>query len=326
MGEIILFVLLIYGVVKSLRSVKEDIPKWSSAAKIHWSLRKAQYILAMPFVGVVGFFIIFAANINPGDDLIPDSIAARGTFGDSFGVLNSLFSGLGFAGLTLTLWMQQRQITSQATESKKLDEARQVDRYEATLHRLLDLYRKCLDEVTSKHVIEKIHSRTALAWTTENVLRSLRERAVDVEVPVEVVERYSAGTLTETDGLLLDEAFFNIASITVYTLEPHRCLTDTFTLLLRHLVDDPPTFLGLEPYMLLVKSQITSSEMAYFFYLALAFKEEGELRRLLASSHLLAVMAKVAQIPQVHQLLYGRLWGESANATYQDHVPHRPFV
>lgn len=43
-----------------------------------------------------------------------------GEFGDSFGVLTSLFTGLGFAGLIVTIWMQQRQINAQ--ESERHDE------------------------------------------------------------------------------------------------------------------------------------------------------------------------------------------------------------
>lgn len=45
-----------------------------------------------------------------------DNFEQRGQFGDSFGVLNSLFTGLGFGGLVVTLILQQRQISQQENE------------------------------------------------------------------------------------------------------------------------------------------------------------------------------------------------------------------
>lgn len=43
--------------------------------------------------------------------------AARGQFGDAFGFVNALFSGLGFAGLICTLSLQRTQITAQQDEA-----------------------------------------------------------------------------------------------------------------------------------------------------------------------------------------------------------------
>jgi len=38
------------------------------------------------------------------------SISKAGTFGDSFGALNSLFTGLGFAGLLVTIFLQREDL------------------------------------------------------------------------------------------------------------------------------------------------------------------------------------------------------------------------
>lgn len=47
----------------------------------------------------------------------------RGTAGDMFGVSTSLFSGLGFAAIVITLYMQRRQILdAQKTSNDQLDE------------------------------------------------------------------------------------------------------------------------------------------------------------------------------------------------------------
>ncbi len=42
--------------------------------------------------------------------------AVRGQFGDLFGAVNSLFSGLGFAGLLYTIVLQQKQLSMQREE------------------------------------------------------------------------------------------------------------------------------------------------------------------------------------------------------------------
>lgn len=57
------------------------------------------------------FYIFFNAT--------PENISFYGQFGDSFGVLNSLFSGLGFCGLIITIFVQQKQLKQQSVENKK---------------------------------------------------------------------------------------------------------------------------------------------------------------------------------------------------------------
>ncbi len=47
--------------------------------------------------------------------LFPD-ISARGQFGDSFGVVNALFSGLAFAGVIWALRLQQKELALQREE------------------------------------------------------------------------------------------------------------------------------------------------------------------------------------------------------------------
>ncbi len=44
--------------------------------------------------------------------------AARGQFGDMFGAVNALFSGLAFAGLIFTIFLQRRELALQREELK----------------------------------------------------------------------------------------------------------------------------------------------------------------------------------------------------------------
>lgn len=77
----------------------------------------------------------------------------RGTFGDSFGALNALFSGLAFAGLIVTLIMQKdelsmqreeldeakQELRQQSIEFKKQNKTMNLQRFENTFFNMLDL-------------------------------------------------------------------------------------------------------------------------------------------------------------------------------------------
>lgn len=77
-------------------------------------------VLVVPFVVVLGLFYSFISGDLAHILIAEKKIEARGQFGDSFGVLSSLFSGLGFAGVVGTIWLQQLQIGNQ--ESARLTE------------------------------------------------------------------------------------------------------------------------------------------------------------------------------------------------------------
>ena len=79
-------------------------------------------IIAVVVIGYMSFFDFLTAEI-PIRQL--PSVIRQGTFGDSFGTLNALFSGLAFSGVLITLFWQrkdlsetQRQIKSQQVESQ----------------------------------------------------------------------------------------------------------------------------------------------------------------------------------------------------------------
>lgn len=77
----------------------------------------------------------------------------RGTFGDSFGALNALFSGLAFAGLIVTLIMQKeelgmqreelndakQELRQQSIEFKKQNKTLNLQRFENTFFNMLNL-------------------------------------------------------------------------------------------------------------------------------------------------------------------------------------------
>ncbi len=89
------------------------------------------------------------------------SISSSGVFGDSFGVLTSLFSGLAFAGLIITIVMQrdelalQRQelnltreeLSGQKEEMRAQNETLKVQRFENTFFKMLEFLEGCRHDV-----------------------------------------------------------------------------------------------------------------------------------------------------------------------------------
>lgn len=53
------------------------------------------------------------SNISSNSSPITQSFSEKGAFGDSFGSVNSLFTGLAFAGIVFTILLQQREISLQ---------------------------------------------------------------------------------------------------------------------------------------------------------------------------------------------------------------------
>ncbi len=80
------------------------------------------------FIGIGLFLLVFGFwyiswcyidnKIYSDDKTIASSEAIRGQFGDKFGAINSLFSGLAFAGIIFTIFLQKRELSLQRQELK----------------------------------------------------------------------------------------------------------------------------------------------------------------------------------------------------------------
>lgn len=89
-------------------------------------------------------------------------LGKQGQFGDMFGSVNALFSGLAFAGLILTILLQMEELREQREELKltretlkdqkrefeKQNETLSVQRFESTFFNLLGVYNEILKSMT----------------------------------------------------------------------------------------------------------------------------------------------------------------------------------
>lgn len=78
----------------------------------------------------------------------------RGTFGDSFGAINSLFSGLALGGIIYTIFLQKKELSLQRKELKNTrkeftiqNKTLRLQRFENTFFNLLSLHHQIVDSI-----------------------------------------------------------------------------------------------------------------------------------------------------------------------------------
>lgn len=84
----------------------------------------------------------------------PDNGVERGVFGDKFGAINSLFSGLAFAGIIFTIFLQKRELKLQREELAETrdefiqqNETLKKQRFENTFFQLVQLHTDIVDKL-----------------------------------------------------------------------------------------------------------------------------------------------------------------------------------
>lgn len=104
------------------------------------------------------------------------SINNSGVFGDSFGLLTSLFSGLAFAGLIITIIMQRDELALQRQElaltrnelkghkkeMRAQNQTLRLQQFENTFFNMLELLDVCRNDIRHNRVVEIVHGRAAI--------------------------------------------------------------------------------------------------------------------------------------------------------------------
>ena len=114
--------------------------------------------------GVIALFLLNMSLI-----WVVDAPDWRGTFGDQFGAVNALFSGLAFAGLIYTIILQRRdlelqrndlklqreelaltrkEMEEQTAEFEKQNETLRIQRFENTFFNMLSQFQEVVNNLT----------------------------------------------------------------------------------------------------------------------------------------------------------------------------------
>jgi hypothetical protein len=90
----------------------------------------------------------------------------RGTFGDMFGSINALFSGLALAGIILTILLQRKELKLQReelretrTEFETQNETLKLQRFENTFFSILNLHHQIVSAIDYRYYKSKEKER-----------------------------------------------------------------------------------------------------------------------------------------------------------------------
>lgn len=267
---------------------------------------KKNYIFTIPFIIITliyfGFMIFIIHKVSE-----TDSLSSLGSFGDSFGILNALFSGLGFSGLLITLFYQQRQINSQENESKKQDAISSQLQYEETLHKLISLFQSTMKEIKINYEDDELFGRDAIQKSLSIFSGKVNESGLNV-IPAQLRKKYRKNELTDDDKEIMNYYYYKHFIFLSSVLSRQWRLIESFKILLRHLEENCPVNSNAQQYRDLVFSQLTYVECTYIFLVALGGKDNAELRKHMMSSAMYNSCSPI-KLSEIHKIMFKEFWG-----------------
>jgi hypothetical protein len=219
------------------------------------------------FSVVIGITFLYGALILWLNWPIRDfSLSRSGVFGESFGVINTIFSGLAFAGLILTIHLQRNELA----ESK---ETFRKERFEDSFYRLLGYYRQNLDDIKIiDHRTSTVHDGVAaLIFLIKKLHTSMQKYS------------HFLDTNDEDDKKVY---YFKLFLESQRILSRQTRYLGTLECLLEQIENELPSIEARTPYWRILMSQLTIFEVKYIFYSCLVAPENDNLRNLIHRSEL----------------------------------------
>lgn len=94
-----------------------------------------------------GSWFYIDRTVKSSDTKMATDEASRGAFGDKFGAINALFSGLAFAGVIFTLVAQGRELKRQSAQIKRQNDAAARQQFETGFFQLLNLHTSIVENL-----------------------------------------------------------------------------------------------------------------------------------------------------------------------------------
>lgn len=124
----------------------------------------------------LALFAVFVTWATSGYILYPLESTIRGTFGDMFGAVNSLFSGLAFAALIFTVFMQREELSLQR---KELEYTRQELRRSAAAQEASEAALRAQAEATAQAAT--LNATHTLITYYREAIAELMQRSIQLE-------------------------------------------------------------------------------------------------------------------------------------------------
>jgi hypothetical protein len=238
----------------------------------------------------------------------PLSMSVAGTFGDSFGALTSVFTGLAFAGLLATIVLQReelklnrRELGETRREFQLQSETFQRQRFEDSFYRLLSLYKDNLRELSvtdPENPTQRVCGIDALRFLLARLTAALKEG------------KWYKWSSDDNEQLLY--LYFLEKTVRGYFGNQRQArYVETLKSILV-LIDEecvPETRKPL--YWQILVAQLTAYEIKYAFYLALVAADLQAIRDVMVRSQAFKERFATVSFPHGHLAAYERLWGIS---------------
>ncbi|WP_059019370.1 putative phage abortive infection protein [Vibrio coralliirubri] len=242
------------------------------------------------------------------------SINKAGVFGDSFGILTSLFSALAFAGMIITILLQKEELGLQRQEladtRQEISAQKEILRTQSfndNFYRLLDYYKDNLSQVVvfDKENNQQITGVSALKYLLDKFSEKQRE-----------YKRYYNPHDAQLMKVFEYHLFIDIQQILMKQGRYLRTLQSLLSLVEERTQDDKSL------YWNIIESQLTVHEVKYIFYHTLINSDEG-LGRLVKCSGLIESRAPSSGLPKTHLYIFNqRLDLSIANKGFGIKKPH----
>jgi len=104
------------------------------------------------FIGLLAFALVVVQAIyfTIAGFFMKWDLSHLGTFGDTFGALNTTFTGFAFLGLLHSLALQRKELKSAHEETDRLKSLEKKREFESTFFQLLEFFEGTLDRLTTR--------------------------------------------------------------------------------------------------------------------------------------------------------------------------------
>ncbi|KFF17784.1 putative phage abortive infection protein [Chryseobacterium sp. JM1] len=109
----------------------------------------------------------------------------RGTFGDMFGSVNAVYSGLAFAGIIITIYLQSHELKLQREELKETrqefitqNETLRIQRFENTFFQMISLFNSITNNTIIKNSGNVYEGRSAYTRISDLIHHKARNKAL----------------------------------------------------------------------------------------------------------------------------------------------------
>lgn len=142
-----------------------------------------------------------------------DAEAKRGQFGDKFGFINALFSGLALAAVAYSIWLQRKELSLQRQELSDTREVFQKQAFENTFYNLIKNQHEIINSIdTSITYIDDVITKTHL--------KNVRGRELFISSKKEIIRIYTA--LKSKEHSFYDSEHYHALDLHIDSTEEYK--------------------------------------------------------------------------------------------------------